>query len=99
MIGSYPTLGITKHTVVNVQPVSTLVRPNDPSRSYALIQNDSDTDIYLSFNAEAIVNSGILLCSKGSYEMGFRWGSLHIGEIHAIHSGIGPKRLLVTEVY
>jgi len=80
---------------VVVQSISSIVLDENPNRIYALLINDSDTDIYLSLDIDAKLNEGIRLTSYGgAYEIDllnpFR------GKVYGICS-LADKRLLVTE--
>ncbi len=67
------------------------------SRTYALLVNDSDTDIYLKLGGTAVVNAGIRLNALGgSYEMSKQLGNLYTGVVNAICAS-ASKTLLVTE--
>jgi hypothetical protein len=83
--------------VIGVQETSTEVVPENPNRTYLLLVNDSDTDIYVRFTEEAEVGVGFVVASKGSYEMNKGLMNIYRGRITAIHAGTGVKNLLVTE--
>jgi len=87
------------HTVVEVATTSNTALAGKWDRSYTLIINDSDTDIYLNLGTSvATVNKGIRLNAHGgSYEMSRQNGNLYRGEITAIHGSVGVKKLLITE--
>jgi hypothetical protein len=75
-----------------VTNASTLVIPRNFDRKYCLIQNDSDTVIYLCLGQAAQVNAGIRLnANGGSYEINVV--TLFNGDVYAIHGGAGNKGL------
>lgn len=85
-------------TVVNVGTGSTSALGANSSRKYALLINDSDTDIYLSIGGAAVVNAGIRLNALGgAYEMAAAFHNLDTRAITAIHGDVGNKKLLVLE--
>ena len=88
-----------RHGYTAVGTTSTLVLNERRARAYLLIQNDSDTVIYLHFGGNpAVVNQGIRLNANGSsIELKRADGSVYKGPVYAIHAGSGTKRLLVTE--
>jgi hypothetical protein len=68
----------------------------NPNRRYLLVQNDSDTTVYLSLNGAAVVGSGIRLnANGGSYEVNFT--NLYTGAVNAIHDGAGDKNMCIQE--
>lgn len=80
---SCPTTGDTEVVGIN------------PMRSYLLIVNDSDTDMYLNLGGPAVVNQGIRINnSGGSYEINST--NLFKGRVCAICSA-ASKKLLITE--
>ncbi len=84
-------------TVVNSSTASGAVLAANTARRYALIVNDSDTNIYLKVGSAAVANQGIRLnANGGSYEM-IAGINLMTGAINSIHAGTGNKVLLVTE--
>jgi phage gp45-like len=86
------------HPVALVTTSSSIALASNGDRVYALFINDSDTVIYLSLGATAVVNQGIRInANGGSYEMSEKAGNLYMGVIYAIHGGSGTKKLLVTE--
>jgi len=87
------------HAAVSVpENTSTDVLAAQTTRCYALLINDSDTDLYLALDGgEAALDSGIVLKADGGfYEMSGAFGNLTTAKIAAIHRGTGAKRLLVT---
>jgi hypothetical protein len=86
------------HAAEAVGTASTDVLAEDAARCYALLINDSDTDIYLKLDGSAAaVNEGIVVKAEGGYyEMSGAFGNLTTAKITAIHGGSGTKRLLVT---
>jgi hypothetical protein len=82
---------------VNVTTSSTQVLPSNASRSYAVLVNNSDEDMWLSLGTAAQENKGILLkASGGQYEI--NPSALWIGEINAIHGGTGNKVIVYIEL-
>jgi len=82
-------------TTADTNPIQVL--STKTSRQYALIQNDSDTSVYLALGASttAAVNEGIRLnANGGSYEINEL--NLYTGEIWATSSA-SNKKLLITE--
>jgi len=64
------------------------------SRNFLILQNDSDTTLYLKFGAVAVVNQGIRLNSTGgSMLLDYKFITL---AVNCIHAGTGNKVLLVT---
>jgi len=87
-------LNIT-HTAVAIGAGSTLVLAANANRKYLLLENDSDTNIYISYGVAAILYKGIRLnANGGSHEL--PTGFTYTGAIYAINSA-GAKNLLVTE--
>jgi len=86
------------HAAVAVATDSTDVLAANAGRCYALLINDSDTDIYVKLDgSDAAVNEGIVVKADGGYyEMSGAFGNLTTAKITAIHGGSGTKRLLVT---
>jgi hypothetical protein len=76
----------------NATAASTVIVAAKPTRRYLLIQNDSDTVIYLGIGAAAVANAGVrLAASGGAYEMSRLFGNLCPDAIYAIHGGVGNK--------
>jgi len=95
VIAAFPNLILT-HTTIQVSTTSTIVLPANSNRKYLLIVNDSDTNMYLSFGTDAVVNEGIPISASGNYELQ-PW-FISTQAINVIHGGtIGTKNLLVTE--
>ncbi|MHB0936529.1 MAG: hypothetical protein ACYDCO_18595 [Armatimonadota bacterium] len=86
------------HAAAAVGTASTDVLAADAARCYALLINDSDTDLYLALDGgDAAPASGVVLKADGGfYEMSGAFGNLTTAKIAAIHGGTGSKRLLVT---
>lgn len=84
------------HTKLDVATSSGEALAARPTRNYLLLENDSDTVIYIKFDAPAVLNEGIRLnASGGAYEL---YGDIiEAGAVNAIHGGAGTKRLLVSE--
>jgi len=84
------------NTGVDVGVASTLILALNADRLYAAIVNHSDTDIWISLGAAAILDQGIPLNAHGgSYEI--NWTNLYTGAIYGIHGGTGNKRVGVME--
>jgi hypothetical protein len=99
--GTMPDFGIKKNYSMaielakNVGVTAIEVLPDNPFRSYALLVNDSDTDIYISLGGTAVVNKGIRInASGGAYEINST--NLYKGRFSAISSA-ADKTLLVVE--
>lgn len=79
-----------------VTGVSQIAVANNFNRSYLLVQNDSDTVIYLALNAPAVAGRGIRLnANGGSYEVNYT--NLFTGPVYAIHGGAGSKNVCIQE--
>lgn len=86
------------YTAAGVTTSSSVVLAGNASRKYLLLQNDSDTTIYIKSGASAaVVNEGIRIPSGGSFEASLLQGNLLVSQITAIHGGSGTKTLLITE--
>lgn len=98
MLAETGTVKTVTHAAVSVATTSTEALAANDARCYALLVNDSDTDIYLKIDGnDAAVNAGILLKADGGYyEMSGAFGNLTTAKITAIHGGTGTKNLLVT---
>lgn len=84
------------NTGVNVTATSTQILAANADRLYAAIVNASDTDIWISLGAAAVLDQGIPLNAHGgNYEI--TWENLYKGVIYGIHGGVGNKRVGVTE--
>jgi len=83
----------TTDSFVTVGIGSTVVLAANASRKVALIVNDSDETIYLSYGGTATLNSGIRLNASG----GAIREELYTGAINAISTS-GSKILTVTEI-
>lgn len=83
------------HSIVEVGVANTLVLDANPNRKYLLIANNSDTDMYINLEGDAVVGQGIPLNKGGNYQMSSNY--ISVGAINAIHNGVGNKQLLVTE--
>lgn len=82
-------------TNVSVAATSTAVLAANSSRSYVLIQNISDTDIYFRFGDDATTSSFLLVANGGSWESpGLVCPT---AAINAIHASTGTKALAVLE--
>lgn len=89
--------GTWTHTVVTAGAASVPALPNNPSRVYALLFNDSSETLYLKFGAVAVAHEGIAVGVGGAYEMTLGAGNLYTGQVNVISSGGASKKLLVTE--
>jgi hypothetical protein len=93
--GSYST---PSHTTISVTTTSGQALASNTNRKYALLVNDSDTDMYIMLGSSAVLNQGIRInANGGSYEMSNNFGNLYTGAISVIHGGSGSKILLATE--
>jgi hypothetical protein len=83
--------GLVKtHIAVSVLDSSTTVIAANQKRQYILLQNDSDTAIYLGLGQAAVVNTGIRInANGGSYEMSPKYRNLYTGAIYAIAASTG----------
>jgi len=94
VIAAFPNLTLT-HSTIQVDTTSTSILPANPNRKYLLIVNISDTDMYLSFDTDAVVSQGIPISSNnGNLELQPWFVSTQA--IKAINN-VGLKNLLVTE--
>lgn len=93
------------HTVVNVTTGSTLVLAatggggSGVVRKGVSLTNASDTDMWCSVGAAAVVGTGIYLATSATSPLK-RWDSHHIvprAAINCIHGGSGDKVIAVTE--
>ena len=88
------------HTKVDVVAGSVLLLAANANRKYALIVNDSVTDMYISLGTAAVPYRGIRInANGGSYEMSGQQGNLYRGAIYCDHTAGGAvtRRVLVTE--
>lgn len=83
------------HRNVNIGTTLVELLPQNPARSYCLIQNDSDTAIYLGLGFPVAVNQGIRINASGGY---FEINRInpYTGRIFAITSA-ATKKVMVTE--
>lgn len=86
---------------VSVGASSTLVITANLNRHVLILQNDSDTDMYINLGAAAVSNQGILLTAKSATDSGasriILAGELnYTGEIYGI-AGTGTKNLTILE--
>jgi len=83
------------NTAVSVGDTSTTILAANANRKYALIVNDSDTNIYLALGAAAAVNSGIRLnANGGAFEI--NWANLYKGAIYGIHAAAGLTKVVTV---
>ena len=81
------------HQSVNVGTSSTAVFGEDEVASFLLLQNTSDTDMYLSFSGNAAIGAGIYLRAGANLLFDV---VVPDAPLKAIHGGSGTKQLLVT---
>jgi hypothetical protein len=68
----------------------------NPNRIFAVLQNDSDTDLYITLGPTAVPNQGLRLAANGgAYEIGA--GNLYTGPVTGSYSGTTTKNLMATE--
>lgn len=85
-------------SVNDVTTSSAVMLAQNPNRKYLLIENLSDTNIYIKFGGDAVVAEGIMLTSGGgSYAMSRLVGNIDTRAVHAIHQGTGDKAISFTE--
>ncbi len=78
------------HSTVNVAATGTLILAENKRRFFAVIQNVSDTNIWITFGSQGAVGDGLLIPANGfSYEIDRL--NLWQGEVYAIHAGVGNK--------
>lgn len=82
---------------VNVGDSSTEVLASNTSRSYAILVNNSDEDMWLSLGTPAEVNKGILVNSGGG-QFEINPLNLFVGAVNAIHDGTGNKVMSFVEL-
>ncbi len=85
------------HTQVSVADTSTQVVSANSLRKYLLIQNDTESKIYVAFGGAAVAEQGIAINAGESYTMSAMQGNLYKGAINAIHGGSGTLDILITE--
>lgn len=86
------------HTAVNATTSTGQLIAANTSRKYLLIENDSDTVVYIKLGAAAVLNQGIRINGSGGYyEMSSQFGNLYTGAVNVIHGGSGNKAVLLTE--
>lgn len=91
------TLTAVTHSAATCGVTTGAMLAANANRKYALIVNDSDTDIYIKIGASAVMNQGIRInANGGSYEMSHSFGNLNTGAINGITSAAG-KNVIVTE--
>ncbi len=85
------------HDLVSVGTSTGELAAANANRTYLLLQNDSDTDIYIKFGAAAVVGEGIRLnLGGGSLEISGGNGNLDTRVVNAICLS-ASKDMLVTE--
>ena len=90
---------LNAETAVDVEAASAVVLAANTSpegRAYLLIQNVSDTDVWISFTPAAVGGECFFLAAGGvgSLELADAVGN---GAITAIHAGVGSKRIIILE--
>lgn len=96
MSSGLPTVIITYTNVVLSSGVSAQLLAADPDREWALIEDDSDTTIYIKFGVSAVVNEGTRLnANGGSFESSARLGNLDTRVVNGIFTGTGTKNVLI----
>lgn len=89
-------IGTPSNTSVTVGNTSTLVLADRPQREHAVITNDSDEKIYLSFGEAAVIGSGVPLAPNGgSYTTDYT--ALWTREVYAICAS-GGRSLSIFQV-
>jgi hypothetical protein len=92
----YPLRKVNQQAV-DVGTTSSVILPANEHRKFCVLVNDSNANIYISFGSPASINNGIRI-SAGGFSFEIDNTNLWVGEIHAIHSGTGTKRLLIQEM-
>lgn len=83
-------------TTVNLPAAGSLVLASNQRRFFAVIQNNSNTDIWIMFGSQNAVGQGILIPRGGfSYEIDRL--NLWQGDVYAIHGGVGNKSVSVLD--
>jgi hypothetical protein len=94
---------------VNVTTSPTLVAAHNPSRQWVILENQSDTDIYVAFTPDAAEVSlpagakpGLKVAAGETREIGLPPGDFAMrnsvrSAIYAIHGGSGDKVLVAHE--
>ena len=86
------------HTAPPAGAASGALLAANANRIYALLINDSDTNVYIKLGAAAVLNQGIRLnANGGSYEMSLELGNLYRGAVNGIAASGSGKVVLVTE--
>ena len=86
------------HTFVDVSNTSIEVLAANPSRDWALIQNQSSVDLWIALGVAAVVNACILLpANGGAYELSLSLGNVDVRAVNAIASAVGTNRVVITE--
>lgn len=81
------------HQTVDVGTSSTAVFGENDAGSLLILQNVSDTDMYLSFSGDAELNAGIYLKAGANMVLDV---VVPDSPLEAIHGGTATKTLLVT---
>lgn len=81
------------HQSVDVTSSAAEVFGEDSVGGFLLLQNVSDTDMYLSFTGAAVVGAGIYLKTGANLLLD---AVVIDSSLSAIHGGSGNKKLLVT---
>lgn len=87
---------VVTHTTGSVGTSSTtIVSASSSQRKLMLVENDSDTVIYCTFEGtDAVVNQGVRLNASGGAVLFDT--SVPLGPVKCIHGGSGSKTALVT---
>lgn len=81
----------------DVTTTSSVLLSANSLRKHVTIINSSDTNIWIGFGQAAVVGQGIFLeANGGAYEIDGH--NLYVGEIQAIHAGVGSKKCVGLEL-
>lgn len=87
-----------KHATASVATTAAQILAQDNAREYLLIQNTSDTAVYIKFNEAAVAGEGVMLAPGDAYEVySALLGNSAANYVSAIHGGEGNKTLLISE--
>lgn len=83
-------------TTVNVTTAGVLVLAANTRRFYAIIQNNSNRDIWIMLGSQNAVGEGILVPRNGfSFEIDRL--NLWQGSVYAIHDGVGNMQMNILD--
>jgi hypothetical protein len=83
---------------VDVPPAGIVILPENNRRFFAMIQNNSNQDIWLWFGSQGIVGQGIFVPANGfSYEIDRQ--NLWQGSVYGCHNGVGDKNVVGMDCY